>query len=65
MVIKTPNRNVLAVVAHGDQQTMKFFEDLAETINNAEASLNIGSGGLMDMGDRMETGSIYDGGARV
>ena len=46
-MIRVPNRVILGVVAHGDQQTVKFFEDLAAAVNNGGG----GSGGSVAWGD--------------
>lgn len=65
MVIKVPNRNVLTVVAHGDQQTVKFFEDLADAVNTGGGAVSGGTGGTLDLGDRIAGTGFLDMGGRV
>lgn len=65
MTIKVPNRNVLTVIAHNNQQAVKFFEDLADAANTGGAGSGGGSGGVLDMGDRISGVGEYDGGSRV
>lgn len=66
MTIKVPNRNVLTVIAHNDQQAVKFFEDLAEAVNTGGGSASGGgAGGTLDMGDRISGTGLLDMGARV
>jgi hypothetical protein len=66
MIIKVPNRNVLTVIAHNDQQAIKFFEDLALAANNSgSGGSSGGGGGALDMGDRIGGSGFLDMGARV
>lgn len=65
-MIRVPNRVILGVVAHGNQQTIKFLEDLAAAVNSGTGGTSGGgSGGSLDMGDRIGDGGFLDMGARV
>lgn len=33
-MVDTPTRNALAIIAHGDQRAVKFFEDIGDAINS-------------------------------
>jgi len=37
-MVDIPNRNTLAVISHGDQRAVKFFEDVAASINTSNQS---------------------------
>lgn len=63
--IDVPTRNLLSVVAHNDQRVIKFLENLGDTVNVLSDAVVSGSGGILDMGDRMTTDTLYDGGSRV
>ena len=38
-MIRVPNRDVLAVVAHSDQRAVRFFEELTASANASEAAI--------------------------
>jgi hypothetical protein len=60
-----PTRNVLDVVSHGDQRQIRWFETITGTVNALASGVSAGTGGILDMGDRITGSSLYDGGARV
>jgi len=50
-MIRVPNRDVLAVVAHSDQRAVRFFEELTASANASEAAIaGLGTAALMASG---------------
>ena len=63
--ITLPTRNVLAVAAHNDQRLVKWFEDTDAALTELISGAVTGTGGTLDMGDRLTGADFYDGGSRV
>lgn len=66
MTIKPLNRDTLGRIVRDDLRAIRWFEEVTIAANRQSGGeIVTGSGGILDMGDRMTGDSFYDGGARV
>jgi hypothetical protein len=60
-----PTRNILAVVSHGDQRQIKWFESATDIVNSIAEGATVSGGFLLDDGTATTDGGFLldEGGA--